>query len=841
MDNVNQSNRKRSRRILELSFSNNDPNPVTNVTTNICDSSQKSPSLYRKVFQRVPKATCEKISTSPSSGLTYQELTNVISPPYQRNKDVSSPNSHLLNYPHLPNIKGHGIDDSAQLLSSDATELEQSGLDLRTNTIKILEHIILPAPNNVKKCTPVSNDVPLKALNESKSEFGSLSNISVSNMIDTLDESFDEQRIAELLATPKSNKRNAIIEKQSTNSDIERPSEESQKIDSSIPTSSNSSKLQIQPNSAKKKDDVKLSIKSKENKQHPSLEITSKRINEVEINQDDNNMAQNKSISKPDSDDESYIPDSSLDSDSDITDMQSNSDCNEENFDLNNETENNDTEQIEEKNTEDEGWIEINDTVPDFEEYPHECKYNIPDNVETPDEMFRLFLTDEILDKMVLETNSYAENFVTGSDLKNKSRFKSWKPTDREEMLKFFGIILVMGLVKVPHINDYWAQNPMYRNEYIGEVMKRDRFLMILKFWHFSKQREGDGTDKLHKIRDVYEMLLAQFRKITVPGKILVIDESMVPWRGRLQFRQYIKNKSHKYGVKLYKLCTVDGFTFNMIVYTGKCENGREKDHGMKTVLRLIKDLEYKGRIVIADNFYNSVNMAEELLKKKTYLCGTLRSNRRGLPKCIVAKKIKKGEVIGKMTRKGVRVIKWMDKRQVLMISTCRNHDAKLETKTRIRRGREECIKKPGCIFSYNDSKKGIDYSDQMSSYYSTLKRGLKWFRKLMLELIFGTTLVNAWVVYNKKNKKYMPKKLFVETIIEKFTGVPFKNKKNATEVISEHKYTMNDKKRRCTGCYEKARQTMTSREADKKVKQIKGFCIGCNKFLCLTCFNEKH
>lgn len=84
----------------------------------------------------------------------------------------------------------------------------------------------------------------------------------------------------------------------------------------------------------------------------------------------------------------------------------------------------------------------------------------------------------------------------------------------------------------------------------------------------------------------------------------------------------------------------------------------------MKTVLRFIEDLEYKRRIVITDNFCNSVDLAEELLKKKTYWCGTLRSNRRGLVKCIVAKKLKKGEVIGKMTRTGVRVIKWMDKRQ---------------------------------------------------------------------------------------------------------------------------------------------------------------------------------
>lgn len=86
--------------------------------------------------------------------------------------------------------------------------------------------------------------------------------------------------------------------------------------------------------------------------------------------------------------------------------------------------------------------------------------------------MFRLFLTNEIFEKMILETNSYAENFKAKSELKSKFRFKSWKPTDRAEMLKFFGVILVMGLVKLPHINDYWSKNVMYRNEYIARVME---------------------------------------------------------------------------------------------------------------------------------------------------------------------------------------------------------------------------------------------------------------------------------------------------------------------------------------------------------------------------------
>lgn len=63
-----------------------------------------------------------------------------------------------------------------------------------------------------------------------------------------------------------------------------------------------------------------------------------------------------------------------------------------------------------------------------------------------------------------------------------------------------------------------------------------------------------------------------------------------------------------------------------------------------------------------------------------------------------------------------------------------------------------------------------------------------------MLELIFGTTLVNAWVIFNKIKEKYMPKKEFVQAIIEKFTEVPFENKNNITEDISEYKYKINDK-----------------------------------------------
>ncbi|CAG5043132.1 unnamed protein product [Parnassius apollo] len=169
--------------------------------------------------------------------------------------------------------------------------------------------------------------------------------------------------------------------------------------------------------------------------------------------------------------------------------------------------------------------------------------------------------------------------------------------------------------------------------------------------------------------------------------------------------------------------------------------------------------LENKCRVVIADNFYSSIELAEELLSQKTRYCGTLNSKRRGLPKEIVLLKLKKGEIKGAMNKNGVKVIKWVDKRQLLMISTLKEDKDVLVNTGKKNRKTNEDIKKPTCVLTYNNNKKGVDFSDQMSSYYSTLKRGLKWFRKVGMEYLLGMALVNAWITYNVKCDKKVSKK----------------------------------------------------------------------------------
>lgn len=58
-----------------------------------------------------------------------------------------------------------------------------------------------------------------------------------------------------------------------------------------------------------------------------------------------------------------------------------------------------------------------------------------------------MFLTDEIINKIVRDTNKYAENYFEDNqdNITEKSRLKAWKPAEDQEIRIFFGVIPVMG------------------------------------------------------------------------------------------------------------------------------------------------------------------------------------------------------------------------------------------------------------------------------------------------------------------------------------------------------------------------------------------------------------
>lgn len=71
---------------------------------------------------------------------------------------------------------------------------------------------------------------------------------------------------------------------------------------------------------------------------------------------------------------------------------------------------------------------------------------------------------------------------------------------------------------------------------------------------HVFDNKKALNNDRLYKIQILIDLLVEKFNHTVVPEGS--IDESMIPYLGRLSFRQYISNKRHRYGIKIFKLCT---------------------------------------------------------------------------------------------------------------------------------------------------------------------------------------------------------------------------------------------------------------------------------------------
>ena len=56
-------------------------------------------------------------------------------------------------------------------------------------------------------------------------------------------------------------------------------------------------------------------------------------------------------------------------------------------------------------------------------------------------------------------------------------------------------------------------------------------------------------------------MMQHQFRTVYTPGRELCVDESLVLFQGRLHFRQFVRTKRARFGIKLYELNTSEGIT----------------------------------------------------------------------------------------------------------------------------------------------------------------------------------------------------------------------------------------------------------------------------------------
>ena len=85
--------------------------------------------------------------------------------------------------------------------------------------------------------------------------------------------------------------------------------------------------------------------------------------------------------------------------------------------------------------------------------------------------------------------------WIKEDNLKPHSRVHEWKPTDRAEMLTFLAILIVMGIVHKPRLPMYLSTDNILATPIFNQVIKRDRFLLLVRFFHFADSTKYNPAD----------------------------------------------------------------------------------------------------------------------------------------------------------------------------------------------------------------------------------------------------------------------------------------------------------------------------------------------------------
>ncbi|XP_046588357.1 piggyBac transposable element-derived protein 4-like [Neodiprion virginianus] len=484
----------------------------------------------------------------------------------------------------------------------------------------------------------------------------------------------------------------------------------------------------------------------------------------------------------------------------------------------------------------------------DFDENLPGIKANIDDKSSIL-EIFQLFISENMVEHIVRESNAY---YTTKTISSKHSRLLAWKNTTVTEMYRFFALSMLMSRVKKVSIEEYWSTDELLRTESFPRIMTKDRYKSLLQMLHFHDNNETTNQDVLIKIRSIIDKLRNSFSRAFYPYKYLCIDESLLLFKGRCFFKQYIPSKRSRFGIKSFVICDCHtGYIQDFIVYCGARtditnNNLAEIGKSGNIVMTLMEPYLNKGHVLVTDNWYSSPALFSLLHHNRTHAFGTVKKNRRGMPN--ISNKLCKGEVAFKSTDK-LLALKWMDKREVLMLSSY--HSAEfIETKRNdVKTGRP--ILKPTVVVDYNRVMGAVDKTDMILNSINTIRKTLKWYKKLFFHMV-DLSIYNTFILYKITSKKNITFAKFhlrlIREILLKYSNTNICNNKSGGQtaskddmlrLISTHfpsKYINPTGKRRngrrkCVVCRKHKKRTETQFE-----------CKECKVGLCIEpCFKLYH
>ncbi|XP_020928346.1 piggyBac transposable element-derived protein 5 isoform X4 [Sus scrofa] len=278
-------------------------------------------------------------------------------------------------------------------------------------------------------------------------------------------------------------------------------------------------------------------------------------------------------------------------------------------------------------------------------------------------DFFQLFVPDNVLKNMVVQTNMYARKFQErfGSD-------GAWVDVTLPEMKAFLGYVISTSTSHCESVLSIWSGG-FYSNRSLALVMSQARFEKILKYFHVVAFRSSQTTHGLYKVQPFLDSLQTSFDSAFRPSQTQVLHEPLIDedpvFIATCTERELRKRKKRKFSLWV-RQCSSTGFIIQCILFAdlgpqmhfkslipsllqhqiyvhlkeGSGPDGldalknKPQLHGM-VAKNLCRNAAGKNYIIFTGPSITSLTLFEEFEKQEIYCCGLLSSRKSdctGLP-----------------------------------------------------------------------------------------------------------------------------------------------------------------------------------------------------------------
>ena len=345
---------------------------------------------------------------------------------------------------------------------------------------------------------------------------------------------------------------------------------------------------------------------------------------------------------------------------------------------------------------------------------------------------------------IAVETNRYA---------RQKKRPK-WVDVSTDEVWVFLGIVVLMGIHRLPQIKDYWSMDSLLGVPAVQRSMSLRRFWELWSNLHLVDNETAPASGgPARKIQPLLDILTDKFLMCYNPGQELSVDEGMVKYKGRAKGKVHMPKKPVKVGYKIWCCsCSCCGYLCNFQVYEGRTTDpvSRKKISEKGLTMRVVSDLtspfEGLNHVVYCDNFYTSGPLIEMLANKKIFVVGTIKRTAAGFPPSLKDVKPEKGSYVS-TTVGSINYFVFHDRKVVCFATNVfpKQMGSKVARTQPDGVLRYQCI--PPLLPAYNKFMCGADRTGQLLKSYAVDRKSKRcWLR--MFYQSWNYAVNNAYVLY---------------------------------------------------------------------------------------------